>query len=322
MNIERQLFLRTMVIGRAAGAAEHLAGLMKDAYFPAGTALYRAGEACDQLFFIVRGEVHLVSPGLDPLIFGARSVIGVLDMLQDRPYSRTAVAVTDVEGLTARADDWLEMLEENFEFGRSALVNNASGLVHMASSLPRCGFPPEGVGGAPLPINEKAGAELDLVGRLLALRAVPAFSMARIQALTSMAELAEQEQLAPGAMLFQQGEVPSAIYVIVRGKIELVAGSFSTPVPFGAGTLVGNYAAFSERPLPFGARAVEPTTLLRIRTEDLLDLMEIHFEVARSAMAYVANERIRILEYRAELAAAAPPSSGDVAQVVPLPVGA
>lgn len=322
MNIERQLFLRTMVIGRAAGAAEHLAALMKDAYFPAGTALYRAGEACDQLFFIIRGTVHLVAPGLDPLRFGDRSVIGVLDMLQDRPYSRTAVAVTDVEGLTARADDWLEMLEENFEFGRSALVNNATGLVQLASTLPLCGFPPEGVAGAPLQINGKPGAPLDLVGRLLALRAVPAFSMARIQALSSMAELAEEEHHAAGATLFAEGAVPTGLYVLVRGKVELVADGFRAPVPFGAGTLIGNYAAFSERPLPFGARVVEPTTLLRLRIEDLLDLMEIHFEVARSSMAYVANERIRVLEYRAELASLPPPSTGDVAQVVPLPVGA
>ena len=86
---------------------------------------------------------------------------------------------------------------------------------------------------------------------------------------------------------------------------------------------MGNYAPFTDRALPFGARAAEATTVLRIGKEDLLDLMEVHFEVARSAMAYVANERVRLLELRADLAAgSAPASLGNVGQVVPLPVGA
>ena len=323
MNIERQLFLRTMIVGRSMGsAAEHLAGLMRDAYFPAGSILYRAGEASDRLYFIVRGQVQLVSEGLEPLRFGDRSVIGVLDMLQDRPYARTAVAMADVEALETRAEDWLEMLEDNFEYGRAALGGNATGLTALAQALPLMGFPPAGVPGQQLSLPGAVGEPLDLVGRLLVLRALPAFSMARIQALSTMSEIAEELRLRPGAALFGPGQVPTSVYAVARGKVEIWADSFPSPVTFGPGTVVGNYAPFSDRVLPFGARAAEPTTVLRIGKEDLLDLMEIHFEVARSAMAYVANERVRMLELRADLSAGSPASLSNVGQVVPLPVGA
>ena len=43
------------------------------------------------------------------------------------------------------------------------------------------------------------------------------------------------------------------------------------------------------------ARAVETTRVVRIREEDLFDVMEDHFDVARSFMGFVAAERERLL---------------------------
>ena len=59
------------------------------------------------------------------------------------------------------------------------------------------------------------------------------------------------------------------------------------------GQLGGGMAAQGEH--QFFARALTDSVVLRIREEDWFDVMEDHFDVARSAFRYMATERGRVM---------------------------
>ncbi len=330
LSIERQLFLRSWMLARPlAKSMSYLTNFMREAYFPAGSVLFREGASAQNIYFVMRGEIHLVAPGEEAFRFSDRSVIGIIDLLQDRPHTRSAVAVTDVSALVMRGEDWLDLLEDNFEFARSAIVNNAAALLEESRDLPDLGLasaaprttmrpsapPPDGGsaavrGDAPItvPVLPPGGIgpnqPLDLVGKLLVLRSAPALFMARIQALTLMAEIAEDITYEPGESVFSEGETPTATYLVARGRVELVSAHLEVPVVYSAGSLVGGYAALAEGSRRVSARALDRATLLVLRNEELYDLLEDHFELARSLIAYMAAERSRILLIRAAQLAA------------------
>ncbi len=128
-QIERHLFLRAVLSGVDVGAAAGaLASVITDAYFPAGTVIYREGESTDHLYFVVDGAVSLERPEQEPWIMDRRSVFGALDASLERPHDRAAVAVDDVHVVLLAIEDWHDILEDHFELARAMVQRNASGL--------------------------------------------------------------------------------------------------------------------------------------------------------------------------------------------------
>lgn len=317
--IARQLFLRTFSAGVPLGsAASQLSRVMRDEVFPAGATLYRRGEASDRIFFLVKGKVSLEMDGMPPWVFEDGTSVGLLDLLQDRSHRRTATAVSDVRALSLSAEDYFDVLEDNFEFTRNSIVKIAEALQTLRLSLPPSGG--FGVGPDIMPISRgRPTAEphsdplraafalggglptrpLNLVERTIALREVPALRSSGIQALTSMAGLMEERGLRPGQPLFKQGESASAIFIVVRGLIELERREPLILAPFGEKTIVGGFASLGVADHGFTARAREPSTVLALDKEDLFDLLELHFELVRSIFAGVATEREQALFLKA-----------------------
>lgn len=316
--IARQLFLRTFSAGVPLGsAASQLSRVMRDEAFPAGATLYRRGEASDRIFFLVKGKVSLAVDGMPPWIFEAGASVGLLDVLQDRSHRRTATALSAVHALSLTAEDYFDVLEDNFEFTRNSIVKIAEALHALKMSIaPSGGFGPDiatpSSRGRPTaepksdPLRAAFGAggglparPLNLVERTIALRGVPALKSSGIQALTSMAGLMDERGLAPGEALFSQGEASSAIYFVVRGLIELERRDPMILAPFGERTLVGGFASLGLAEHAFTARAREASTVLELDKEDLFDLLELHFELVRSIFAGIAAERERALLLKA-----------------------
>src|SRR5690349_9390925 len=115
-RVARQIFLRTMGPARALLMTTHrMADLMEDVYFSKGSYIYRKGEAPVDIYFVVSGVIHLKSDeSSNPWVMESRSIIGILDANLERPRVRDAIAVTNVHLLRFRAEDYLEMLEDNF----------------------------------------------------------------------------------------------------------------------------------------------------------------------------------------------------------------
>lgn len=343
--IARQIFLRVFSSGiPTGGVASQLAPRMHEEVVPAGTILFRRGEAANRLFFIVRGRVELAQPGAKTWSFETGAVLGALDVFQDRPHARTAVALTEVQALVLEADDWFDVLEDNFEFTRNSIIHIASSLHELRLTLPPCaGFlgkellaisartPPGNTPGQAGPSSrtpaaryptsappaldggngraaEAEGRPLNLVERIIAFRDVAAFKSAGIQALTTMADLIEETRLDAGAQLYAQGDASSAIFVIVRGTLEIERDDPAIRASFGPGSLLAGLGSLGYLEQPYSARALAPSLVLKVDKEDLFDLLEIHFDMVRSVLAIMARERELVLLERVArgLAEAAP----------------
>jgi CRP/FNR family cyclic AMP-dependent transcriptional regulator len=260
---------------------------LRDASFEAGSAIYREGDLAEEIFFVRRGRVGLSRGGGPQRELGPGSVIGIFDVEQERPRARTALALTDVELLSLSSEDRLELLEDSFEHTRA--------LIRMTSArLDEFGR----YGGGELEPGETLAPKpeaLLLIERVFTLRDTPAFRRASIQALVSLAPAADELRLGAGERLFERGEARAVLYVVVAGCLELEYAD-GQRARFGGASLLGGGAAFGGALLRHTARALTPAVVLRIREEDCYDVMEDHFELARSVLSYQASENERALD--------------------------
>lgn len=296
-RIEKELFLRSLQMARFGDVADAMAARVRSLSFPAGATLYREGEAAREIFFVRRGEVALRKAGEEPWTLGERTVVGVLDVMQDRARDRTAVAVTDTQVLAVSAEDWFDVFEDNFETTRHAVTGVAHSLHELGLKLPPTGgFPP------PVPDDTEARAirALDQVERIITLRAAPLLARANVQPLTGLAALVEERRLGAGETLFRLGEPSGSFFLVVRGLVEIAREDPVVRAGFGPGQVVGGYGAIALPAHPWSAIARIPSQVFRVGLEEYFDLMEDHFELARSVLAEMAGAREHVMRRIAE----------------------
>lgn len=266
---------------RVAGAVVALA-------IDAGEVLYREGDPAEDIFFVVSGEIKLTRAGSSDWVFGARSLVGTLDVVLDRTHARTAIATAPAHLLRLRAVDWMDMLEDSFDLTHRVLTNFAAG-VHVLRQRP---LP---LGGFDEPTDSPAGT-LDvsnLVDVILLLRHIPLFSLASVQTLVSLAEMAEETQAAKDDILVLPPAFGKRLVVLVSGAV-VVSGVGEPTARFGRGALVCGADALGGG--SYEIRATDPTRAIVLQVEDYLDIMEEHFSLARSALRALAVERETLLD--------------------------
>jgi CRP-like cAMP-binding protein len=295
-TVERQIFLRSLNIARPLGSAsKQLARAMRDTLIPAGATLYRRGDPAGEIYFVIKGEVELTLEGAEPWKLLPPSVVGILDVLQDRVRERTATALTDVHALALSAEDYFDVLEDNFEYARAGVQGIAMNMHQLSLDLaPTGGFPEPPSVVLPVPARP-----LNLVERTLALHEAPAFRAARVQGVTRLAGLAEEVRFAPGDVISRRGDPSDALLVVARGLVQVSHDAPRLEARFGAGSLVGGYASLGHGTHQFDTKVLAPTAALRVRREDFFDLLEDHFEVTKAIMAFLGAERERIYAERA-----------------------
>lgn len=132
---------------------------------------------------------------------------------------------------------------------------------------------------------------LDVIERALALRAAPLFGPLPADALVPVAQLCREHELAPDEVLFEEGELGEAMYVVVSGRVS-VERDDRRVAELGPGECVGELAALDREPRSARVRALEPTRLVRLDRNDLMDLLADYPELVR-ALAAVLVERLR-----------------------------
>jgi CRP-like cAMP-binding protein len=266
-----------------------LAGVVEDLVVDAGSAVFRDGDPSEELYFVVTGEVKMQRLGARDWVFGARSLVGTLDVVLDRPRSRTAVATAPTHLLRMRAADWLDLLEDSFDLTRRVLANFASG-VH---SLRRRPPPLGGFDESPIRVGLPPDV-VNLVDVILFLRRVPLFARASIQALTSLAALADEVQVDKGEVVVSREKFCSQLTVVISGEVLASAGADEPTGRFGRGVLVCGAAALGRA--SYDVRAVDATRAMVLPIEDYFDVMEEHFSLVRSALMALAEEREILLD--------------------------
>jgi AAA family ATP:ADP antiporter len=131
---------------------------------------------------------------------------------------------------------------------------------------------------------------MDTIEKVFLLQNVDLLQGARSGHLATLATIAEEVDAPAGTALLRQGEPADALYVVVRGAVELkgVGGSLTAE----EGAAFGTWALIDHAPSVVEARATASTRLLRISREDFHDLVGDHPELAIGLLQGLAR-RVR-----------------------------
>jgi CRP-like cAMP-binding protein len=92
----------------------------------------------------------------------------------------------------------------------------------------------------------------------------------------------------PGQRVFAEGERGDALFVIVRGTIEIRRGGHTVST-LGAGEAFGEMVVLDEVPRSADAVAGEETDLLRIGSEEFYELLHEQVEIAEGVIRMLTN---------------------------------
>ncbi len=304
-QVARELFLRAFIGGNpdvVGDTAARIAKRVEDLWLPASKTLYTSGEPADEHFFLVEGEIEVRDPRGGARRLGERSIVGILDVMQERPRIRTATATRDTHLLRLRANDWFDVLEDDFEFARGAVHNVARGLTQLHIALEGRGFEVSKT----RPTRVRTGP-LSFVDRTLLLRAVPPFRRASVQAAVDLVPHARVRELEEDEVLVARDSPKKSIFVVANGSIAVERGG-STLATFGPSSLLFGLGSFAPEPWAATARVTGgPARVLELDLEDIYDAMEEHFDLVKAAISQLSAERESLEPF--EMADGVTPSS-------------
>ena len=119
------------------------------------------------------------------------------------------------------------------------------------------------------------------------LERVPTLSLLGRQALRILAIGAETRYIHSGEVLFKRGDDADGAYVIQEGRFKLSSND-GNELTVGPCTLLGEVALFSETRRPATARALEPSTVLRIPRFLFVRMLDSFPEAARKLREILA----------------------------------
>lgn len=127
--------------------------------------------------------------------------------------------------------------------------------------------------------------------KALALRAAPLFASLSADALLPVASLCQQMDLVGGQVLFEAGEVGDSMFVVASGLVQVKRGA-ELIARLGPGEVVGEMGALDLEPRSATVVAAEPSRLIRLERNDLMDLLTDYPELMRG-LAEMLVDRIR-----------------------------
>ena len=124
--------------------------------------------------------------------------------------------------------------------------------------------------------------------RAIALRGVEAFAEVPMEQLAFLAEVARESWHDAGTTLFDQGDPPGALYVLLEGRVSL----FRDEAHFGdatAGEALGTWSLFEDHPRRATARVEEPVRVLELPRDAFYDVLADHAEITRSLVQHLVR---------------------------------
>lgn len=282
-RLQREILLRSMFPTMPVSAHIRFVELLEDVEYEAGALLFDVGDAPDRFVFLVEGRVAMEREGERPWEFVPLALVGIIDGILQRPRTRSCRALTASKGMFIRMTDWFDMLEDNGQIARAVIRNFATQLHErwrqMAQRLPQRSEPPPGI----LP------SKLETYDKILALRQASFLRQAGMQAIVSLATVAETLTLREGQTLFDVGAPDENLYIVARGLVELAHG---TDFRFchDPGDLIGGATALCRALPSYSARAVTDAIVLRIAEQDFYDQAEEHARLTRGTLIYLVSE--------------------------------
>lgn len=306
-RVKRELLLRSLFPSMPVAAQVRFIELLEDVELARGALAFAQGDTPDRFLFLTEGRVIMEGEGQTPQEFSGFAVVGVIDAVLNRPRIRGCRALEPSRALAIRTADWFDMLEDNAEVARAATRNFATRLYDrwhaLAPKLARYSTPPPG----------RAPKAFENYDKILVLRQAAFLKRAGMQAVASLAAVAEPLRLAAGEPLFEANSESQHFYVVGAGAVELSqAAGFR--IIHTLGDLLGGPASFCNALTNYAARALTDSIVLRISEQDFYDQAEEHGRLVRGVLAFL------VAELEAIQAVAEPPEDTDV-QAAPMPAG-
>jgi len=282
-RVKRELLLRSLFPTMPVAAHVRFIELLEDLDLAVGELAFAQGDSPDRFLFLTEGRVALEAQGMRSIEFSGFAVVGVVDAVLERPRQRACRALEASKALVIRSADWFDLLEDNAEIARAAIKNFATQLHNLwqqlAPRLPRHSEPPPAI----------AMSALETYDKILALRQAPFLRRAGMQAIASLAAIAETEVLQAGKLLFEVGNSGEDFFVVAAGSIELSNGA-GLRFTHDTGDVVGGPAAFCNALPSYAAVAAAPSIVLRIPQQEFYDQAEEHGRLVRGTLAFLALE--------------------------------
>jgi len=127
--------------------------------------------------------------------------------------------------------------------------------------------------------------------KVLILKSVDLFSSVPEDALVEVASILEELEVEPGEEIIRQGDMGTAMYVIVEGRVKVHADGRDR-AEMGPREVFGELAALDPEPRAASVTALEPTQLFKLSRTPLLELMADYSEVT-SGVLKVLCRRMR-----------------------------
>ena len=209
--------------------------------------------------------------------------------MAEDPHGYDIEVLEEATTLKMSADHAWDTFEDHFELMKMLLQRLSSEIFELRKDLPDLGFKQtEWEPGGPIP------RELDLVGRMAALRKVLAFAGSNVEALADLARDIEEVRFDEPTRLWEAGEPGSHFYLVRHGVVRGEADG--TLLRFGPQDTTGSLEVMAGLPRWYAADTEGPFVGLRIERNAIYDVLEDHFQFARRMITALAGFMLQLME--------------------------
>ncbi|MCB1055855.1 MAG: cyclic nucleotide-binding domain-containing protein [Acidobacteria bacterium] len=291
------------------GQIAHLAAKVEVQHHAAGTELFPAGSETRQAYLIDRGKVTIERQtpyGLYALAeLDAGDLFGESGFIDQQPRSGAAHILEDAELVCFDPEALTELMEQDQRlsvalywcFWKSLANKLRTTNSKLSQFFSEAGKPPT----SPPPFRKDPSGEFRI--DLAAKRKL--FQEQKLSALeiNFLASLSREQKVAPGEVIFHEGDVGDAMYVVLDGRVMIskyIPGAGEEALAFlERGDYFGEMALIDQQPRSADAKAPEEgAVLLAIPREVVEGLLDIHKLSSPRLLKILCNliaERLREL---------------------------
>jgi CRP-like cAMP-binding protein len=228
-----------------------------------------------------------------------------------------AVAEDHIHALELATETLLELLEDHPEFLRATIRYLSERLLYETRELPADAMQ-QRLSGEDAILPDRP---LNLVERLLNLRALRAFVNTNLNALTSLAARIREETLPSGSTLWEPGNAADDAVIILSGAIGCEVEQEGKAWPAGPTSVIGGMESIAEQARWYRATTLRRTRVFHMPTAAFLGMLEDDFDMATDFMQVLASELVGLLNRKAQAGKSALDVKRDVSKLGEVLVG-